>query len=81
MALFAIRARRIRAHREWMTRAYVLTFAFVVVRVLEDYTPLARMEQTPELFLTTLWTSWTIPLLITEVALQTSRWRSSAEAP
>ena len=80
MALYAIRKRRIQSHREWMTRAYVVTFAFVTVRVLEDYTPLAQMEQTTELFLTTLWTSWTIPLLITEVLLQAKRWRSPAGA-
>jgi len=77
-AFYAIRTRQIQAHKEWMIRAYVVTFAFVTTRVLEDYTPLARMEQTVELFLTTLWTSWTIPLLMTEVILQARRWRKSA---
>lgn len=79
-ALYAIRKRRIQEHKEWMIRAYVVTFAFVITRVLEDYTPLSRMEQTVELYLTTLWTSWTIPLLMTEVVLQSRRWRSSASA-
>src|SRR5262245_47608238 len=34
MAYYAIRNRRIDVHKEWMLRAYVITFAFVIFRIL-----------------------------------------------
>ena len=31
-------------HKEWMIRAYVVTFAFVTFRILSDYGPTSRLQ-------------------------------------
>jgi hypothetical protein len=72
MAYLAVMRRRFDAHREWMIRSYVVTFAFVVFRWMGNdlklYSGLGL-----EARLTMLsWLCWAIPLLFTEVALQ---WR------
>jgi hypothetical protein len=70
MALVAIRFRNIQQHREWMIRSYVVTYAFVVFRVLLDVPVLATLG--PQRFITIAWLSWTVPLFWTEIILQ---WR------
>jgi hypothetical protein len=45
MAYYAILKRRIPIYKEWMVRAYVVTFAFVTFRLLHDYSPLSRRSQ------------------------------------
>ena len=71
MAYRMIRLKRIPQHREWMIRSYVVTFAFVLFRFLEEST-LAEtlMKDFGERGPTCIWISWTIPLLFTEVILQ-----------
>ena len=71
MAYAAIRRRRIEAHKEWMVRSYVVTFAFVTFRYLEPlsvWDPLGGARGS-----TVLWLSWVFPLLIAEVILQWPR--------
>ena len=36
MAYRAVRLKRISQHREWMIRSYVITFAFVLFRFLDE---------------------------------------------
>lgn len=72
MAFVAIRRRQIDAHRQWMIRGYVLTFAFVSVRYVTDVPVLARFGD--ERFTIAAWVCWTVPLFLTEVALQ---WRKT----
>jgi uncharacterized membrane protein len=71
MAYRMIRLKRVQQHREWMIRSYVVTFAFVLFRVIEE-TSLMRtlMETFEERGPTVIWLSWAIPLFITEVILQ-----------
>ncbi len=71
MAYISVMRRRIQQHREWMIRSYVVTFAFVIFRWLNDELPLAiqLMEKFEERGPTIIWFSWTIPLLITEIVL------------
>lgn len=70
MAVLAIRRRRFEAHREWMIRGYVVTFAFVAFRYLVELPvmdPLGAARAS-----TVLWLSFVPALLVTEGILQ---WR------
>jgi uncharacterized membrane protein YozB (DUF420 family) len=69
MAYYAIRRRLIVVHKEWMMRAYAVTFAFVTIRLFKDVLPTSQLAG-PELAITLPWASWTLPLLATELILQ-----------
>jgi len=71
MAYRMIRLKRIPQHREWMIRTYVITFAFVLFRFINE-SSMARslMETFEERGPTAIWLSWAVPLFITEVILQ-----------
>jgi len=43
VAYYAILKRRIQIHKEWMARAYVVTFSFVTFRLFNDYGPTSRL--------------------------------------
>ncbi|HVP47184.1 MAG TPA: DUF2306 domain-containing protein [Bryobacteraceae bacterium] len=70
MAYYAILRGRIQVHKEWMVRAYVVTFAFVTFRVLSDYGPTSRLQPENDRGITIAWACWAIPLLVAEVILQ-----------
>jgi uncharacterized membrane protein len=70
VAYWAIRNRFVEIHKEWMIRAYVLTFAFVTARLLAE---LAEAAQFPFNPINRTWASWVVPLFITEVVLQLNR--------
>lgn len=74
MAFYAILKGCVQIHKEWMVRTYVVTFAFVTIRVLADYYPGDRL---PASGATYAWSSWVLPLLFTELILQLRRMRSS----
>ena len=71
MAYRMVRLKRIPQHREWMIRSYVISFAFVLFRLLDE-TTIARslMETFEERGPTCIWLSWAVPLFFTEVILQ-----------
>ncbi len=70
LAFLAIKRGRIEAHKEWMIRGYVLTFAFVTIRYMTDLPILTLLG--PARDPTLGWLCWVVPLLITEVILE---WR------
>jgi hypothetical protein len=71
MAYVAVLRRQFAAHREWMIRSYVVTFAFVLFRLLEDLNVYGSLGgEMQEVML--VWVAWAVPLLIAEVVLQ---WR------
>ena len=75
MAYRAIRNRRVEAHQEWMIRSYVLTWSFVACRIAD----LSIVQSLgPGGDTTILWATWSVPLFLTEVALQ---WRRSSGHP
>ena len=81
IAYYAIRTRDIQVHREWMLRAFVLAYAgLVIVRVIEDMTFLNPLVGAVALNDLSTWVNWTVPLMITEVALQVSRMRMRTRA-
>lgn len=71
MAYRMVRLKKIPQHREWMIRSYVITFAFVLFRFLDE-TSIARslMETFEERGPTCIWISWAVPLFFTELILQ-----------
>jgi Predicted membrane protein (DUF2306) len=60
MAYCAIRKRDIQAHKEWMIRAYVVTFAFVTFRI---FNLLGAAYELPraDRQITLSWASWVVP--------------------
>jgi uncharacterized membrane protein len=73
MAYYAIRRKQISIHKEWMIRSYVVTFAFVTFRLLNDYPPMMNWLPASDRPITYVWASWALPLVITEVILQLVR--------
>jgi hypothetical protein len=70
MAFISVMRMRIQQHKEWMIRSYVVTFAFVSFRWLNELpVSIHLMEKFEERGPTIIWLSWTIPLLITEIVL------------
>ena len=70
LALLAIKRMLIEQHKEWMIRSYVVTFAFVVFRMIFPALQAAKIGTTFEELAIAAWACWTIPLLITELVLQ-----------
>jgi hypothetical protein len=75
MAYRAIRHRRIEQHRQWVIRSYVLTLTFVACRIAMQSPAIGALG--PEAITATVWASWIVPLMLTEVALQ---WRATGRA-
>lgn len=78
MALYAILKGHVQVHKEWMVRTYVVTFAFVLQRLLFDYYPGARVQPDSDRATATVWASWVFPLLFTVLIQQLRRMRSPA---
>jgi uncharacterized membrane protein len=72
MALLMIKRRMIDLHKEWMIRSYVVTFAFVTFRWLDEMPAIQNLFG-DETLVTLMWVCWTIPLAVTEVVLQLRR--------
>jgi hypothetical protein len=63
-------------HKEWMVRSYLVTFAFVWFRFIQDNLPglTARMGSSGDDAASSVaWLSWTVPLAVYEVVLQGRR--------
>lgn len=71
-AILCIRRRNVKAHRQWMIRSYIMTFAFVLFRISTDYVPfeawwgISRQEMSVAM----IWPVWVVPLLAYEIYLQ-----------
>lgn len=73
MAYYTIRNGLVSLHKEWMIRSYVVTFAFVTFRFLQDYTPISRVRPEGDRDTTIAWACWVVPLAITEMVFQWKR--------
>jgi hypothetical protein len=69
-ATLAICLHRVEQHREWMIRSYVVTFGFVMFRIVDSVLETARLGTLVERMTAASWLAWTIPLFITESILQ-----------
>jgi hypothetical protein len=72
MAFIAIKKRRIDIHKEWMVRSYVITYAFVTFRVIDEMNLSFFANLGMERYATIGWLCWTVPLFCTEMVFQ---WR------
>jgi hypothetical protein len=75
MALHAIRKRQLLLHKQWMIRSYIVTFAFVVFRIVTDYVPYEAWwgVSRPEMSTAAIWPVWVLPLLAYEMMLASRR--------
>jgi hypothetical protein len=69
-ATIAICRRLIQQHREWMIRSYVVTFGFVLFRLIDGVLDLAHVGTLTERLTAASWLCWAVPLMITEMFLQ-----------
>lgn len=65
MAYAAILKGAVALHRRWMVRAYVVTFAFVIFRLVADWLPTSQLKPPQDLAAADAWGCWVIPLMIT----------------
>ena len=80
MAFVAARRFLFDQHKEWMIRSYVVTFAFVVFRIIFSVLQATAAEGTiNEQLAFSGWTCWTIPLVITEAIIQGRKIRAAAQ--
>lgn len=70
MAFVAIRRKNLAQHKQWMIRSYVVTFAFVTFRLADDWMRAGGIMTEHERSSFLAWGCWAIPLLFTEVVLQ-----------
>lgn len=80
MAYYSIRQRLVTLHKEWMIRAYVVTFAFVFFRILSDYSPMSRLRPENDRDIIISWVCWVVPLAVTEMVFQLRRMRTAIAA-
>ena len=80
MAYYSIRKGLVALHKEWMIRAYVVTFAFVFFRIMSDYTPMSRLKPEGDRDITIAWACWVVPLAVTELIFQIRRVRAASGA-
>ncbi|MGB8032125.1 MAG: DUF2306 domain-containing protein [Terracidiphilus sp.] len=78
MAFYAIKLRQIAVHQEWMVRTYIVTFAFVTFRLLNDYGPTSRLGAPGQRGDVYIWACWVVPLMAAEVIMQLRRMRPAA---
>lgn len=70
-ALYLIRTRQVEAHKQWMVRSYILTFAFVVFRIVTDHVPAEELWgiNRADWSNAMIWPVWVVPLLGYEMLL------------
>jgi hypothetical protein len=78
VAYLAIRHGRIGQHRDWMIRSYVVTFAFVTFRLFDRILGAWGLGPDDDRARFLIWAAWSVPLLLTGVALEVSRLRRSS---
>jgi uncharacterized membrane protein len=64
--LTAIRGGRARSHRRWMLRNYIVTLSPITFRALLEVPGLIALPPSPAMIAILLWSSWLLPLLISE---------------
>ena len=74
MAVATIRTGLVAAHRQWMVRSYTVTFAFVLLRLVDQplhwLIPVAADPVADQIGTMTAWASWAVPLLLVDLVFQ-----------
>ncbi len=69
-AYLAIRKGQVKLHQEWMVRSYVVTFGFVIYRIIRETLLASYNGPYPEIEAMASWGCWSIPLLITQLVME-----------
>jgi uncharacterized membrane protein len=72
MAFVAIRRKNLTQHKQWMIRSYVVTFAFVTFRLVDDVLSNRNLVPEHEFYGIVAWGCWAVPLLFTEALIQSA---------
>lgn len=72
-AFVMVKRRKIKLHKEWMVRSYLLTFAFVVSALLLKIPFVQRLGTFEEISPTLFWMGWVVPLFVYDVRLSLGR--------
>jgi len=74
-AIYLIRARQVLAHKQWMIRSYIVTFAFVLFRIATDHIPVQELWGINDADWSNamIWPVWVVPLLGYEILLALHR--------
>lgn len=81
VAMISIRRGNVARHRRWMTRAYLVTLAPVLFRLLLPAWIASGRAPAPDAIALLLWSSWALPLLLHALVLTgCSAWRSGRQA-
>jgi hypothetical protein len=74
-AIYCILKRRIEAHQQWMVRSYIVTFAFVLFRIVTDHIPAEQWWgiSYPDWSNAMIWPVWVVPLIGYEMLLAIRR--------
>ncbi len=81
LAMISIRRGQVARHRRWITRAYLVTLAPVLFRLLLPGWIALGQAPTPAAIAVLLWTSWALPVLLQVLASAAwRRWRGGAAA-
>ena len=73
MALTAILKRNFIQHKQWMVRSYVVSFAFVSFRIVDDVMTYYGLGEDTERLAMLAWGCWAVPLLLTEAVIQSKQ--------
>lgn len=68
-AFVAVKQRKVKLHREWMVRSYLLTFAFVLSALLLKLPGIQWFGSFEEISPSLFWLSWSVPLFAYDVKL------------
>ncbi|SFE98549.1 Predicted membrane protein [Chitinophaga sp. CF118] len=61
--------KRFKLHKEWMTRSYIVTVAFVISGSLVKMPFIQRLGDFSEILTTFIWFGWSVPLYLYDVIL------------
>lgn len=73
IAYYAALKKDFKLHKEWMTRSYIVTLAFVVSGLLVKLPAVQRLGSFGEISPTLFWLGWSVPLYIYQVILSTKK--------
>jgi len=73
IAYYTARKRKFKLHKEWMTRSYIVTLAFVVSGSLLKLPVVQQLGEFADISPSFFWLGWAVPLYIYEVVLSYKR--------
>ncbi len=73
VAYYSVIKRKIKLHKEWMTRSYIVTLAFVVGALLLKIPFVQNLGSFAEISPSIFWFAWAVPLYIYDLYLTSTR--------